>query len=398
MYTHFLIIVLKALFTAYVSAGCLYWLWLAIGSWKIMQRMTVLKDVDVEEPRPWPKLSVVIPACNEGETLESAAKTVLAQDYPHLEIVLVNDRSTDNTGEIINRIAADDDRVRTLQITELPDGWLGKVHALKCGLEQTSGQWVLFTDADVHISPGALRRAVAYCEKRRLDHLALAPDIWPATLLADAAISSFLRTFMVGIRPWAVEDPNSRAFAGVGAFNMVRHRAFDETAGFEWLRLEVADDVGLGLMMKRSGACCAVAGGMGLIGLHWYHSLAEMAYGAEKGYASLGRCNPLRIVSLVSLLGALELSPFIAVSACCMPWLQVVGVAMMFIGTATIVALHRWSNRPVLSGLLVPAAVAVNLALAVRAAWLGFRRGGVVWRGTLYPSRVLREGARVKIP
>lgn len=386
----------EILLTTYVSIGCVYWLVLAVGSWLTIRQTTILKNVDVTDPQPWPKLSVVIPACDEGDTLEDAVQTVLGQDYPNIEIVLIDDRSTDNTGRIVDRAAAVDRRVRPVHITELPHGWLGKVNALQRGLEQSSGQWMLFSDADVHMAPDTLRRAVAYCENRRLDHLALIPDAWSATLLTDAAISAFFRVFMVVIRIWSVENPKSSAFAGVGAFNMVRREAFDKTDGFEWLRLEVADDVGLGLMMKRAGARCSIAHGRDLVGLHWYRSVAEMARGVEKAYSSLGRCNPLRLVGLVSLLGALELSPFIAAMLWTMPWLQIAGAATLLVGTATIFALHRWSRRPLAPGLLVPVAAVLNFAFSFRAAWLGFRRGGVVWRGTLYPSRILREGVRVK--
>ena len=384
------------LFIIYVACGCLYWLLLALGACLTIRRMAILGDCDFEEPRPWPKLSVVIPACNEGDTLADAIGTVLEQDYPDIEIVLIDDRSSDDTGRIVDRAAEADARVRPVHIRELPDGWLGKVNALHHGVGQTTGRWVLFTDADVHMAAGTLRRAVAYCEERRLDQLALIPDARSATLLTDIAISAFFRVFMIGIRAWEVENPKSAAFAGVGAFNMIRREAFDKTAGFEWLRLEVADDVGLGMMMKRSGARCAVAHGRDLIGLHWYRSVAEMARGAEKGYSSLGHCNPLRLVGMVSLLASMELSPFIAVMLYTMPWLQIAGGATLLVGAATVFALHRWAKRPLLSGLLVPVAVALNMAFSIRAAWLGFRRGGVVWRGTLYPSRVLREGMRVK--
>ncbi len=122
-----------------------------------------------------------------------------------------------------------------------------------------------------------------------------------------------------------------------------------------------------------------------------------MARGAEKGYASFGYCNPLQLVGMVSLVTALELSPFIAALLGTMPWLQIAGAATLLVGAATIFALHRWSRRPLLSGLLVPVAAVLNVALSFRAAWLGLRRGGGVWRGTLYPSHVLRQGVRVKL-
>ena len=387
----------EILVAAFILVGCVYWLVLGVGAFLTIRRTTILKNVVVEDPRPWPKLSVVIPACNEGDTLGGAIRTILDQDYPDIEIVLIDDRSTDDTGRIVDRAAADDKRVLPVHITDLPDGWLGKVNALQHGLQQTSGQFVLFTDADVHMAPGTLRRAVAFAENRRLDHLALIPDCWAATLLTDTAVSGFFRIFLVGMRTWEVENPKSSAFVGVGAFNMIRRESFAKTAGFEWLRLEVADDVGLGMMMKRSGARSAVAHGRDLVGLHWYRSITEMARGAEKGYSSLGRCNPLRMVGMILLLSALELAPFIAVLLWTMPWLQIAGTVTLLVGAATVFALHRWSKRPILPGLLVPVAIALNVGFTIRAAWLGFRRGGVVWRGTLYPSRVLREGVRVKL-
>src|SRR6185369_2740694 len=108
--------------------------------------------------------SVVVPACNEARTIERALTSLLAQDYPDLEIVLVDDRSSDETGAIIEHLAASDRRISAIHVRELPAGWLGKVHALQRGLERARGELVLFTDADIHFAPGALRRAVAWVE------------------------------------------------------------------------------------------------------------------------------------------------------------------------------------------------------------------------------------------
>ena len=122
-------------------------------------------------------------------------------------------------------IADDDGRVRPLHVTHLPDGWLGKVHALARGVELAGGRWLLLTDADVHLAGDTLRRAVAYCEHRGLDHLAAAPEMWSAGFILDVAIAAFLRSFCVVMRCWAIEDPRSSAYVGVGAFNLVRRSA-----------------------------------------------------------------------------------------------------------------------------------------------------------------------------
>ena len=347
---------------------------MAVGTLRIVCTVPVLRNVDPPEPESWPKLSVVIPACNEADKIEAAVRTVLRQDYPELEIVLIDDRSTDGTGDVVDRLAADDPRVLAVHVTELPDGWLGKVHALDVGVRRATGDWVLFTDADVHYSGDVLGRAVAYCEDRRLDHLAAAPEIWSNRFLSDVAVASFLRSFCVLARCWAIEDPNSGAFVGIGAFNLVRREAFDRTEGFEWLRLEVADDVGLGLMMKRSGARSCMVSAVGLLGLHWYRSIGEMARGVEKGFASVAQCSVVRLLTVCLLTMALELAPLAAF----LPVGRVVpgdssglwwaGAGMIAAAVFSVVTLARWAPRPRVARALLSARCGAQYgaALAVR--------------------------------
>ena len=386
---------------AYTFVGCVYWLWTAFGAVRLVRAMPVLPKCNPPEPPDWPTLSVVVPACNEGGTLEAAVRTILNQDYPKLEVVLVNDRSTDATGRIADRIAGRDPRVRVLHVDELPAGWLGKNHALKCGVERAGGTWLLFTDADVHFSGDVLRRAVAYCEFRRLDHLAAVPDMWPTKFIIDVSVAAFLRQLCIAMRCWAIEDPRSKAFMGVGAFNLVRRSALEKTDGFEWLRLEVADDAGLGLMLKRSGARCCMALATGLIGLHWYPTVADMARGTEKGFASIAQCRLWRLLAACFCMVVLELAPlvtFLAAIVLGYGALLPFAAAMLAAAVFSVVLLARWTRSRILPGLLFPLAALFNAAIMLRSGWLGLRRGGIVWRGTLYPSDLLRRGARVRLP
>ncbi|HZH02601.1 MAG TPA: glycosyltransferase, partial [Myxococcaceae bacterium] len=115
--------------TVLSAVGLLYWL---SALWRVVRTSSALPRLDRvqdDAPKPWPKVSIIIPACNEGETLEEATASKLAQDYPDFELILINDRSTDGTGEIAARLAARDARLRVLHVAELPEGWLGKVHA-----------------------------------------------------------------------------------------------------------------------------------------------------------------------------------------------------------------------------------------------------------------------------
>lgn len=385
------------LLTAYALAGTAYWLWMAWGAWRMVRRVPVLRQATSLHPPAWPRLSIIVPACNEEETIEPAVRSLLAEDYPDLEIMLIDDRSTDGTGEIVDRLAASDPRVRPVHVTALPDGWLGKVHALHQGVLRASGEWLLMMDADVHLRRGALRAVIAYAEAHRLDHVAAGPDIVSRGVLLRAAVAAFLRTFCVTMRVWAVADPRSRAFIGVGAFNLVRRAAFDRTEGFPWLRLEVADDVGLGLMMKRSGARSAFVSARDWMSVEWYRSLADVARGGEKAFASVGQCSAVRMAAVCALSAGLESAPVVALLLGRVPGLAPLGCLMLACAAASVALLRRFSG-PVWPGLLFPLAVPLSVVLLLRSAWLGWRRGGIVWRGTLYPSAMLRGRMRVRFP
>jgi hypothetical protein len=375
------------------AAGALYAVLSALGVVRLLRGVPVLGETRAPPPSRWPRLSLIIPACDEADELEAAARSRLENDYPDLELVIVDDRSADGTGEIVDRLAREDGRIRAVHVSELPRGWLGKLHAMHRGAQLATGELLLFTDADVHVAPGALRRAVALVEARRLDHLALLPGLWSSGLLLDAAFSAFFRLVLLAARPWAVPDPRSKAAFGVGAFNLVRRSAFERTPGFEHLRLEQADDAALGQMLKRSGARCAVVNGRGDVGLHFYRSLREMAAGIEKGGARW----PLPLLCLcMTVLLLLELGPWLALAAPA-PWARALGAAGAMLSTAATMVTARWMRLPLPAAALAPVGVLVLVAMMVRAGALAALRGGVYWRGTFYRTHDLRAGSRFSL-
>ncbi|MBL7218926.1 MAG: glycosyltransferase [Phycisphaerae bacterium] len=386
----------------YAGLCLLYWLRTAYGIYRVRAGVGLLTGLEIPDPPIRPAVSVVVPACNEAEKFESAARTLLAQDYENLEIILVDDRSTDATGEIADRLAASDPRVRAIHISDLPGGWLGKVNALNRGLAESGGNIVLFTDADVHHRSDALRRAVAFMQAEELDHLAGCPSLRSSSgLLTDSLIAAFLRQlFAVFLPSWKVADPGSRAFFGVGAFNMVRRSALDATEGLDWLKLETGDDMGLGLMMKRSGAKCRVLSMSDLVSVQWYGSLGEVMRGSEKVYASGANCRLAPIILSAAIVLPLEASPILCLLPLAWPQTRLAGIAGLAIAVLfawSVVALARWGRARILPGLLAPFTAAVTAVILLRAGILGWRRGGVVWRGTLYPSAALRKGRRVRL-
>jgi hypothetical protein len=345
----------------------------------------------------WPRVSIVVPACNEADTLRDATRTKLASDYPNLEVVVVDDRSTDGTSEIADALAAEDRRVRVVHVRELPDGWLGKIHALARGVEVATGELLLFSDADVRMAPDLLRRAIAVAEDERLGFLALFPQILSSGPLIDVAMSGMLRQLVVAGRPWKVPDPRSTVSVGSGVFNLARRADFERTPGFAWLKLETVDDVAFGQMMKASGARCAVRSAGDRLSLHFYRSLGEFLRGIEKnGYSVLGMLR-LHLAALVAALVLLvEVGPFVGVVwPGAPPVARVVGGAALLVTSIVQGGIAAWAKRDVLPAVVPLFGPLVCLFGMVRAVVLAHARGGVTWRGTKYSLPALREGLRV---
>jgi cellulose synthase/poly-beta-1,6-N-acetylglucosamine synthase-like glycosyltransferase len=383
---------------SYVIVGLVYWLVMAYSGLRLSTVAALGKPA--KERSVWPRLTVIVPACNEADEIEEAACTLLAQDYPDLELIFVDDRSTDITGQVIDKLAGRDGRVKAIHIGQLPEGWLGKVHALHTGLQQAAGQIVLFTDADVHFADGTLKAAVDYFLNANLDHLAGFPRLKPSGVFLGAMLAAFLRQFVTVMRPWKVSNPDCRAFIGVGAFNMVKKQAFLAAGGFEWLCMEVADDVGVGLMMKRAGYRCDVLRMAEWLSLYWHRTVRSAVRGAEKGWSNVCRFSVSATIIFGFINTVMELAPLCAFllvwpSVRLAGWFGVLIVGAYFF---TCVVIARWMHQPILAHLMSIFTAPFGFVVMVRTAILGYCRGGVLWRGTLYPTQVLKDGMRLKFP
>ena len=204
--------------------------------------------------------SVIIAARDEESRIEDTVRHLLAQLDVQLEVIVVDDRSTDRTAEILRRLTQHDDRVRTQRVDELPDGWLGKCYACHLGAASAKGDWILFTDADCWLKPDVISRALRVAEREGADHVTLTPGIDAKSLGAQAWHLAFLIT----LANWfsGVNRDRPKAYLGMGAFNLVRASAYRECGGYEALRLTVLDDVRLGLLLRRAGKRTR--------GLHWW--------------------------------------------------------------------------------------------------------------------------------
>ena len=336
----------------------------------------------------WPKVSVIFAARNEGATVGAAVPTMLQLDYPDFELIAVNDRSEDDTGAVLDKIAATHPRLRVVHVTELPYGWLGKTHALQLGADQATGEWILFTDADIHFRPDVLRRAVAYARANSLDHLAAVPQLHEQGTALGICVSAFSLVFAIFVRPWRVPNPASRCHGGVGAFNLVRASTYRKLGGHAPLRLRPDDDLKLGKLMK-SGGFSEIVLGAGAISVAWYASVGELVRGLEKNaFAGVDyRVSLILGGVLAHAVGVFW--PFVALFVATGPaWWLWLGVIAVMLGVA--VDNHRFDGGRWWHGLFLPAGVAVLDYAMVRSMVLAFWRRGIVWRGTHYPLSDLK--------
>lgn len=362
---------------------------LAIGIRKVKN----LRDIPVALPDPPPRVSIVVAALNEADTIEPAMRSLLALDYPELEIIAVDDRSTDATGELLDRIAREHPALRVLHVRELPNGWLGKNHALQRGAEIASGAYILFTDADVIFEPSAIGRAVSYCEREGLDHLTVPPDfiVDDEHLLAMMLINGTI-LFYAAYPPWRLRTSPGK-YMGVGAFNMVRAAPYRQAGGHVPLALEIVDDLMLGKLMKSRGLRQDALLGFRAVSIRWYRGPAEMIRGLEKNSLAALDYRPGALLPITAAMLLLHLWPWVGLFATqgASWWCCAGALAIQLLARLDMLRLAGWSRRCLLWW---PVAPLVSLGALWRAVALTLRRGGVAWRGTRYPLAMLRTARR----
>jgi glycosyltransferase involved in cell wall biosynthesis len=360
-----------------------------------MKRVPDLKDAEWDRtPQATPRVSLIVPALNEQEHVEQALTALANLEYPNYEIIAINDRSTDRTGEIMERVArASGGRVRVVHITQLPAGWLGKTHAMWMGAQQATGEWLLFTDADIHFRPDTLRRTMTAVEATEADHFVLLPHLRTGTKGERAMYAFFQLMFVFAHRPWKVHDPKTRDSIGIGAFNLIRRSAYESLGTYAALKMAVVDDMMLGEVVKRRGFRQRCAYGHELIWLHWAHGARGVIRNFTKNFFAAGRYDPLRMVGAGILAAAINLLPFLGL------WLAHGWAKLPFALTlASIAGLYvgvtRMQRISWLYFFVHPISTGMFLYAMFRSMFVTLRFGGVVWRGTKYSLAELRAQER----
>jgi cellulose synthase/poly-beta-1,6-N-acetylglucosamine synthase-like glycosyltransferase len=362
------------------------------GLWTWSER--VVRSLEVVAPdndSPLPRVSIIVPARNEQRMIEAGVRSLLGLDYPNLQITVVNDRSTDETATILTRIASEDSRLNVVTIASLPPGWLGKNNAMHVGAAQSSGEWLLFTDADVVFAPDALRRAVAFAVREKLDHIAAVPRITTPSFWLRAFVPVFSMCFVLFVKAWALRSKDPSAHVGIGAFNLVRAEAYRAVGGHEKLKLRPDDDVKLGKVLKAAGFQQDLVIGGELISVEWYASVGELIRGLEKNaFAGVDYRVPVIAWSAIGMiLGAVLPLPAAV-------WFGATPTGLLFLLTYLVYGHFagracRSNGQSRFLGVLYPFGIFLFVFIQLRTTVLNLWQGGLRWRDTFYPLDELKR-------
>lgn len=363
-------------------------------------------------PIPGPTLSVIVAARDEAVHIESTVRGLLAQRDPGLQIVVVDDRSSDGTGAILDRIGLETGAPGRLEVVHnvaLPPGWLGKCHACHLGASRARGDWLLFMDGDVTLaSDDVLRRVVAFARERGLDHVAVIPDMGPMGPLQSALVGVFGQVFLLATRAHEMDRDLPRGGGGVGAFNLVTREAYARIGGHTLLRMDPGDDVKLGSLLKGSGARQRIYHGRGLVTCPWQSGALGVVRGLEKNAFSGCYYSPSVLILLTAVSLWFTFAPLLSAAVAAalamgegssgpFGWARLgAGLAPLLVQIGLMVAGWATQGRrlgvPLSAVALYPVGVLLLLAAAWNSAIRALWRGGIEWRGTFYPLEALRSG------
>lgn len=371
-----------------------------IGPLVVLLRARVsrsLDDVSDEVRGDAPLVSVIIPARNEQRSLERCVRSVLASRYPALEVIVVDDHSTDRTGDIAREVALEDSRVRVLEAPSLPPDWFGKQWACATGARAARGALLLFTDADTWHASDLLPRAVNALQGRRADLLSVGGkqemhSFWERIIQPQM--------FVLLLARYGSTEHISNAKRPVdaianGQFILVRREAYEAMGGHERVRGLVAEDVSLAQEYVRAGRRIAMLAAVHQLSTHMYASLAEVIRGWRKNIYAGGRyAAPGGAVGRMVFPLALLIAPIAGLLPPLALILSAIGLLpagwLVWSEVATIVAVLFWvviyrvMGQRIGYALLYPLGLGTLLYIAVG----GIARGrNVEWKGRRYVAR-----------
>jgi hypothetical protein len=382
---------LHLFWTIALGAAALLWIYGTIEAALGVPKLASLVDAAPLSDADCPTISILFAARDEAHKLPGALATFLALDYPRYEVVAANDRSEDGTEEILQHAAKDNPRLKFVSVRKLPTDWLGKPHALQKAYEQSTGEWLIFTDADVHFAPGLLRSAISLAKNKGWDHLTLSGRTEMFSFGEKIAMTFFGLAFVMSVRPWRVSDPRSRAFVGIGVFQLIRRSTYEAIGTHRRLAMEVVDDMKLGKLVKRQRFRSGLAMAGDEVSVYWHSGLGNIIRGTTKNFFAFAGFSPW--MAGIQIFGILMM--------CVVPWVAfplVHGWARLFAGIAVGLAIIlqagaclEFKVSPAYA-LTFPIGALILVWMLARSVIVTLWTGGVTWRGTFYRLKELKRG------
>lgn len=345
-------------------------------------------------------VSIVTAVRNAEKDIEATLTKLLKVCPVNCEIIAVNDRSTDKTEEILLKMQTVFPLLKVIHIKDLPIGWLGKVHALHQGSKHANGDFMLFMDVDVEVNQNSINSALRACDVFELDHLGVLPDFHQGDYLLNVMTATTILLFTLSARPWhGIKKRPVESTKGVGAFNLVKKSAFDGTEGFEWLKMDVADDVALAqLIAKNRGRSLLMKAGKNGPALHWYESFKDLVNGLEKNIVGGFTNYKLSLVFFMSFFSISTLViPIAALSFYKTPSIFYMGVEYIVFTLIFALMVKKFMKHSFMAIASIPLGVTLMGIILLRSSYICFKNGGIRWSGTFYPLKDLKEGTRVKL-
>lgn len=372
-------------------ATCLFWLFVLIDATLGMRKLESLEDVQLGSDLKAPLVSIIVAAKNEAKDIEASIQSQLNQTYQNIEWIVVNDRSTDETGHLIDKLSHNNNRVRVIHITQLPTGWLGKNHALYKGYLASKGEFILFTDGDVYFKENTIEKSLTYMTNKKVDHLTLTPDMNVKPFWAKAFVTFFLFGFSYFKRPWKANDDKSKVAIGIGAFNLLSREAYEAVGTHKSIAMRPDDDLMLGVRIKKVGRKQRIVKGQSHLNVEWYPSLKEAIIGLEKNtFAGLYYSYFMVLFSMTGIFLS-QVWPFFALfftqgTTQILYGISIILLFLVYQQTANVMA-----KGAIGYFIVFPISALLFMYCIARATVLTMLRGGIVWRGTFYSIKELKN-------
>jgi chlorobactene glucosyltransferase len=358
-------------------------------------------DINVElAPPPTtnaPLISICIPARNEENNIRRCAASALEQDYPNIEVIVLDDRSTDATLTQLKEIASGDSRLLPISGSDLPEGWAGKPYALFQASAAAHGEWLCFVDADTFLAPQAISSCYAKALETKADMFTTMNEQVLGSFWEKVIMPLVMTALSVGFSPRKVNDPNTRDAIANGQFIMIKRTVYDAIGGHEKVKDQIVEDKAISEQVKWNGHRLIVANGMKVIRTRMYTNLPSMWEGWTKNIYLGLRDHPSMLMlgafgATLALIAAffLPVWPLLGINWYFNngAWQAIaVSVEAMIVWAAVIYVrakVARGMNISAWYALTTPLGAGVFAAMMLTSAWKVISGQGVTWRGRKY--------------